>query len=304
MKRKDYYEVLGLSRSATLDQIKKAFKALAKKYHPDRNPGDLEAEEKFKAGNEAHDVLSNEKKRALYDQVGDKWQYYYDNGLDPGDFRPPETGSYGYRGDPSDLMGGNMSDILEGLFGAFAGGGSGPSGYRSARSRGADLEGQVEITFEEAYKGCTRILDLGYGKIRVRLRAGIEDGKTLKIKGKGYPGSEDSSAGDLYLRVHVLPHPAFRRKGKDLYSEVNADLYTCLLGGKIRIQAPDKDLELEIPELTSPGSLLRMRGKGMPAYHSPEQPGDLLVQVNVKFPSGLTPKEKELFSELKKARES
>lgn len=296
MKQKDYYQILGLSRDASADQIKKAFKVLAKKYHPDRNPGNAEAEEKFKAGNEAHDVLSNEKKRALYDKVGKDWQFYYDNGTNPDDhLRPPASGGYGYSGDPSDLMGGSISDILEGLFGGF---GTGSEGRGSGPAKGADYEGQIEITLEEAFKGTTRVLDLGYGKIRIRLKPGIEDGKTLKIKGKGGPGSSGGPPGNLLLRVTVLSHPAFKRKGKDLYTEITADLYTCLLGGKIRIHALDNELELQIPELTSPGSLLRMRGKGMPAYGAKEKTGDLLVKVKVKIPSRLSPREKELLGEL------
>jgi curved DNA-binding protein len=302
MDEKNYYQILGLSPDATPAQVKKAFKDQAKKYHPDRNPGDKVAEDKFKAANEAHDVLSDPKKRRLYDKAGENWRYFYDSGQDPDTFRQNVAGnrgngSYRFTGDAGDFMGGNLSDIMEEIFGGFGS----STGFRpdSGPRKGQDYEGRIDISLEEACRGTERILELNQKKLRVRLKPGIADGKTIRIKGKGAPGQAGGPAGDLFLRVTVLPHPTFRRKGKDLYTEVTADVYTCILGGKLRIHTLDREVDLDIPAGTSPDRQLRMRGMGMPDYGGKGAPGDLLVSVKVKLPVDLSEREKALFRELR-----
>lgn len=302
MEFKDYYKILGVSPDASVDEIKKQYRKLARKYHPDVNPGDKAAEEKFKEISEAYEVLSDEQKRQKYDQLrrqyeqmggaagGFDWSQWAASGGAPG------GGTYvHFEGDLEDLLGGSgFSDFFETLFG----GGRRQRARRPVPRKGADYQADVNLTLEEAYHGATRLLDLNGQKIRVRIKPGIEDGKVLRIRGKGGPGQAGGPPGDLYLRVHVLPHPRFIRKGDDLYTEASINIPTAVLGGEKVIQTLSGPVKMKIPPGTSGGTTLRIRGKGMPNYQNPSQHGDLYVKTRISVPKTLSPEERALYEKL------
>ena len=308
MEYKDYYKVLGVSKSATQEEIKKAYRKLAVKYHPDKNEGDKASEEKFKEISEAYEVLGDPEKRKKYDELGANWKQYQENGFNGfGGFgsqggHPGGGGTYYYtfQGDPSDLFGGGFSDFFE----AFFGGG----GQRSGRSRGfshdysagipgSDLEGELHITLQEAYHGTSRIVKIGDEKIRVRIKPGAYDGLKLRVRGKGGKG-RGGRAGDLYLTVRVEKDPVFERKGDDLYVELPVDLYTALLGGTVQVRTLDGMVKMKIPEGVKNGQLLRLKGKGMPHYGKHGH-GDLFARVKVVLPEKLTAEQKDLLKKMK-----
>ncbi len=319
MEYKDYYKILGVSKSATQEEIKKAYRKLAVKYHPDKNEGDKASEEKFKEISEAYEVLGDPEKRKKYDELGANWKHFQETGFDGfGGFggqggRPGGGYYYTFEGDPSDLFGGGFSDFFEAFFG---GGGFGGRSSRSSRRTGRaggfgspfgggttgipgnDLEGELHITLEEAYNGTSRIVKVGDEKIRVKIRPGAYDGLKLRVRGKGGKGHGGPS-GDLYLTVRVEKHPVFERKGDDLYVELPVDMYTALLGGTVQVRTMSGPVNMKIPEGVKNGQLLRLRGKGMPLYGK-QGYGDLFARVKVVLPEKLTSEQKKL---LKKMRE-
>jgi len=312
MEYKDYYKILGVSKSATQDEIKKAYRKLAVKYHPDKNEGDKAAEEKFKEISEAYEVLGDPEKRKKYDELGANWKHFQETGFDGfgGRGGAPGGGSYYYtfQGDPSDLFGGGFSDFFEAFFGG--GGFSGRQG-RSSRRGGAsafssmfgrevpgqDLEGELHISLDEAYHGTSRIVKVGREKIRVKIKPGAYDGLKLRVRGKGEK-SRSGHAGDLYLTVRVEKHPLFERKGDDLYVELPVDMYTALLGGKVQVRTMDGMVNMKIPEGVKNGQLLRLKGKGMPRYDSNGH-GDLFARVKIVMPEKLTREQKELLVKMR-----
>ncbi len=309
MEYKDYYKILGVSRDATQEEIKKAYRRLARKYHPDVRPGDKEAEEKFKEISEAYEVLSDPEKRKKYDQFGAYWKQYQQTGGAGGGISWEEflrqtagaqQGGGGYRvyttsaEDLGDLFGEDFrfSDFFEYLFGG------GPR--RKARPRkGEDYQATITITLEEAFHGTERTIAVQGEKIRIKIRPGIQDGQQLKISGKGAPGYQGGPRGDLYITVKILPHERFRRQGDDLYTEITVDLYTAVLGGEVMLTTLDgKKVKLKVPPGTQPGTTLKLRKLGMPKYRSPKQRGDLYVKINVQIPTRLTDEERQLFEQL------
>lgn len=313
---KDYYTTLGVSKSASQDEIKKAYRKLALKYHPDRTKGDKEAEKKFKEVNEANDVLSDPEKRKKYDQLGENWQSYQQQGGSQGGFdwsQYANMGSdsgqtyYKFEGDMGDLFGSSgYSDFFEMLFGQSARGGfSGSrrkSGRRSTVIRGQDYEAEIQITLEEAYKGTSRVFDLQGQSIKLKIKPGIIDGHVLKLTGKGSPGSGGGSAGDLLLRVKVISDHTFERKGDDLYANVDVDFYTAVLGGKAPFKTFKGSVKIDIPKGTQNGKTLRLQNMGMPKYGKENSFGDLYLKINVLVPQNLSGKEIELFKELQKLK--
>ncbi len=321
MEYKDYYQILGVPRSATDKEIKRAYRRLARDCHPDRHPGDAKAEERFKEINEAHEVLGDAEKRGKYDRLGAQWQQWQHMGGDPQGFdfsqwfgggagRGPGRGTRTY---PYGGFGGQegFSDFFESIFGAASGNGpgvwSGPyGGPRSSpqprTQRGQDYEQPVELTLEEAFHGTRRVLQVQGNRLEVRIPPGVRTGSRVRVSGQGGLGVQGGPAGDIYLRVNVQAHPTLERQGDDLSCELPVDLYTAMLGGEVRVETLSGAVKLNIPPETQSGRVFRLRGRGMPLLHDPNRRGDLLAKVRVTVPLGLSLEEKELFRQLARLR--
>jgi curved DNA-binding protein len=318
MEYKDYYKILGVSKDANEKDIKKAFRRLARQHHPDVNPDDPQAEERFKELNEAYEVLSDPEKRRKYDHLGADWQRFQHAGGQPGDFdwgrwstgAPGERVHvrYGTPEDLDDLFGGGspFSDFFSQVFGGGGTGRAAPGGgsfqYEMRPQRGQDYEQPVEISLEEAYHGTTRMLQKDGQRLEVRIPKGARTGTRVRMSGEGGSGAAGGPSGDLYLRVRVLPDPRFERREEDLHATVTADLYTMLLGGEVQVPTMNGQVVLTIPPSTQNGRTFRLRGKGMPRLRSAEQHGDLYVRVEVQLPTRLTPEQRALFEQLRDLR--
>lgn len=310
MQYKDYYQTLGVSKTATQDEIKKAYRKLARKYHPDVNPGDRAAEEKFKEINEAYEVLSDPQKREKYDRFGAQWQQYERAGGRPEDFdwSPWASGRVGRSGrltqeELEEMLGGGLggfSDFFEILFGGLGRTG-GTAGRRTTvrTTRPRDQEVTVQISLEDAFRGTTVNLQREGGRrLEAKIPPGVKTGSKLRLSGQGAVGP-DGQAADLYLNIEVLPHPTFERDGDDLKVTVPIDLYTALLGGKVSVPTLERPVELTIPPETANGRKFRLRGLGMPNLRNPSQRGNLYVTVQVVLPKNLSATERELFEKLR-----
>ncbi len=318
MDYKDYYKTLGVERNASQDEIKKAFRKLARQYHPDMNKGDATAEEKFKEINEANEVLSDPDKRQKYDQFGTHWQQYGRAGGQPEDFNwnPWQQSGGGYSqqvsqeeleqmfGNLGGMGGGGFSDFFETLFGGAGRGGSvNFGGQPMRRQRGQDAEHSIDITMEEAYQGTQRVLEWDDGrKIEAKIPPGVKTGSKVRLRGQGGRGARGGQSGDLFLKVKILPHPLFERDGDNLRTTVPVGLYDALLGGEIEVTGINKRVKLKIPPETDNGQTFRLKGLGMPNLRDPKKFGDLLVKVEVKLPKKLTKEEKQGFQELRRLR--
>jgi len=312
MDYKDYYQVLGVDKSANEKEIKQAFRRLARKHHPDVNPNDPKAEDRFKEVNEAYEVLSDPEKRQKYDRLGADWQRWQRAG-GPGDFDWGRwTGGqpggvhvrYGTPEDLEDLFGGAspFSDFFSQIFGGTSGspGGRGFQPRTQPRAmRGQDFEQPVEISLQEAYSGTSRILQKDGQRLEIKIPAGARTGTRVRMGGEGGSTPGGGPAGDLYLRVTVLPDPRFERKDDDLHVTAPADLYTLVLGGEVRVPTLAGDVVLTVPAGTQNGRTFRLRGKGMPRLRQPDKHGDLYAQIEVRLPHTLTPRQRELFEELR-----
>jgi curved DNA-binding protein len=309
VKFQDYYEILGVNRNASEDEIKRAYRKLARKYHPDVNK-DKGAEDKFKQINEAHEVLKDPEKRKLYDQLGPDWQAGQD-------FKPPpgwENVHFEFSGSGAESFdfGRGFSDFFEMLFGGRMGGG----GRASARQgswvmRGQDHEAEIEIDLESAYRGGTRTLTLqGHeidpqGQVRpkvqniqVKIPAGVIDGTRIRLAGKGGEGMGGGPPGDLYLKVHIEPHPRFTLDGHNLQVEVPIAPWEAALGATVQVVTMDGTVNLKIPPGSQSGQKLRLRGKGFPKKGG--ERGDLIARLKIVVPKNLTARERELFEEMAK----
>ncbi|MBX2904387.1 MAG: J domain-containing protein [Taibaiella sp.] len=279
MEYKDYYKILGVEKGANAEEIKKAFRKLAVKYHPDKNPGDKKAEEKFKEANEAYDVLSDPEKKKKYDELGSNWQQYANYNA-----QGPSQGQYRTRRTrPQDE--GMFSDFFESIFGF------GDSRRSNVRMKGEDMQAETTLTLEEAYHGTSRQVTLGNQKLNLKLKPGIADGQVLKMKEKGGPGINGGPAGDLYITIRIAPHPKYERKGDDLYAEEPMDMFTAVLGGKAPVTAFGRTVNVSIPAGTDSNKVFRLKGLGMPTYKDPSKNGDYYAKMVIHVPTNLTEKE-------------
>jgi curved DNA-binding protein len=304
MDYKDYYKILEVDKKASQDDIKKAFRKLALKYHPDKNPGNKEAEEKFKNINEANQVLGDPEKRKKYDELGENWNYFDQSGRQQqGNPFSGQGGSrqYYYEGDEGNPFGGEsgFSDFFEQFFGGGGGRSSRKGTGRRTDFKGGDYQTEMEISLEEAYSGTQRLIQLENEKLRITTKPGAYDGQLLRIKGKGAPGSSAAHHGDLYVRIHVQPNSAFIRRGDDLYTNQYIDIYTAVLGGETVVTTMQGKVKVKIPAGTQNGKNIRIKGKGMPVYEKAGAFGDLYLQMYVMIPEQLTDKQKELFEQLR-----
>lgn len=297
MEFKDYYKILGVNKTATPEEIKKAYRKLAVKYHPDKNPGNKAAEEKFKEANEANDVLSDPEKRKKYDELGENWKYYQNGAPPPNQGGGFNTGRQQYHYTSDDEMGGgNFSDFFESIFGnRFGGKSKGPS-------KGDDYQSNVTISLEEAYTGTARLMEVNGEKLQIKFKPGTADEQNLRIKGKGGAGGKGAERGDIYVTVHISPHSYFDRKGDDLYCDITVDLYNAVLGGKTTVQTLKGNIQITIPKETESGKVLRLKGLGMPKYGKENEFGDIYAKVKIQLPKNLTKEEIELFQQLKDKR--
>ncbi len=308
MDYKDYYKILGVSKTATQDEIKKAYRKLAVKYHPDKNQGDKAAEAKFKEANEANEVLSKPDKRKQYDELGENWQNYqqaggyanYGGGSAGGGSRRSNGGAGGFSTEDFYGGGGQFSDFFESIFGGggMPGAGGRTSGGGRRASKGEDLMAEMHITLEEAFHGASRQVTIGDSKVNMKLKPGVSEGQLLRLKGKGEPGRNGGANGDLLITMHILPNNKFERKENDLYFDQPIDLYTAVLGGKIAVQSISKTVNMTIPAGTDSNKTFRLKGLGMPHYKDPETFGDAYVRVVIQTPKNLSKEEKELFEQL------
>ena len=305
MEYKDYYKTLGVEKNADEKEIKKAYRRLARQYHPDVNPGDKAAESHFKEINEAYEVLSDADKRRKYDELGQSYQHWQQAGGRPGGFDWNEWaargGASGPRvayGDINDIFGrdSGFSDFFEAIFGGMGGMPRGRGAGTSMRTQ--DFEHEIEITLDEAFRGSQRILEIDGRRLEVKIPPGIKTGSRVRMAGEGpSAGGQGAPRGDLYLRIKVLPHASFERRSDDLHCEAPVDLFTALLGGETRVPLLVGSIALRIPPGTQSGRTFRLSGQGMPKLRLPQDHGDLYVKVRVMLPEKLSAREQELVRE-------
>ncbi len=292
----DYYSILGISKNAGSGEIKKAYRKLAVKYHPDKNAGNKEAEEKFKQINEAYEVLGDEEKRKKYDKYGENWNKVPEGAQGQYQYGPGGGGSTShYEGDPSDFFGGDGGDFSNLFEQFFTGSRRGTGGKASSKAR--DIESEITIGLNEAYHGMAQIIEVAGQKIRIKLKPGTYEGLVIKLPGKA-PATK-GKAGDLYLTIHVAVPDGYLIEGLNIRQHVNIDLFTAVLGGEKEVNTLAGKLKVKIPELTQEGRVLKLKGKGMPMYNDPGKHGDLLLELHLQLPEKLTEEQKELFRKLK-----
>lgn len=296
MDYKDYYKALGVDKKATNDQIKKAYRKLARQYHPDVNPNNAEAERKFKEINEAHEVLSDEDKRRKYDELGADWQRYQhagpgrgqaQGGFDWSQYQQAGGGGFESFGDD-----GNFSDFFSNIFGSMGGRGGSRAGA------GQDYQAELELTLEDAYLGGPRTLNVNGKSLRITIKPGVEDGQTIRLRDQGAPGRNGGPNGSLYITLRVLPDVRYARLGNDLTQEVQVPLYRALLGGEQVVDTLSGSVKINIKPETQNGTRLRLRGKGFPVYNKEGEFGDLYLHLTVQLPQRLTDQEKDLIRQL------
>lgn len=328
MAKRDYYEVLGIDKKADDKAIKRAYRKLAKKYHPDTNPGDKQAEQKFKEVTEAYNVLGDEKKRKLYDQYGFA---AFEEGAAGGAYGGAGSGFSGFQGGFGGNGGyqefhfkggqnGNMDDIFGDIFGDMFHGrsssGFGGQGFKqsygsgfgggSFKSKGQDLYAEIRVSFEDAAFGCEKVINLSSGQgtpaqsLKVRVPAGIEDGKSIRLRGKGGPGMNGGEAGDLLLKIHVDEKPGYERKGMDVYTTISVPFTTAVFGGEAIVNTLKGSVKCKIPAGIQSGSKIRLRGKGIVSMKDPSVHGDMYAAVQIQVPRNLSPEAKQKLREFEK----
>lgn len=305
----DYYKVLGVERNASQDDIKKAYRKMARKYHPDLNKDDPNAKDKFQEINEANEVLSDPEKRKKYDEYGEHWKHADEFKAEREAYqRAQQSGgqsAYWYSVNGDDFMGGfgrgnasGFSDFFEQLFGHGASAGRSGRGY-NMMSRGGDIEAQMNLSLREAAVTHKQTFSVNGEKLRITIPAGIADGQMIKLKGHGEKGSNGAPDGDLYITFQIAPDPEFKREGDDLFTDVDIDLYTAVLGGTVNVRTINGMVKLKVNPGTQNDTKVRLRGKGFPVYKKEGTFGDLIVTYHVDIPTALSEKQKELFTQLK-----
>ncbi len=297
MEYKDYYKILGVDKKASQEEIKKVYRKLAVKYHPDKNPGDKKSEEKFKEINEAYDVLSDKDKRKKYDTLGENWQQQ----ANQGDFYNSRQGQRGRQQGGAQFYSeedSGFSDFFESIFGRGAGGFGGARG--GMQMQGENYQAEATITLEEAFHGTSRQLNLANQTLNLKLKPGIAEGQVLKMKGKGGPGRNGGPDGDLFITIHVQKHPVYDRRGDDLYFDQSVDAFTAMLGGSLTVKVIDKSLKINIPPGTDSNKVLRLKEMGMPKYGNPKLRGDSYLRVSVSVPKNLSEQDKEQLAQIAK----
>lgn len=290
----DYYKILGISKDATQEDIKKAYRKLARKYHPDLNKDNPNAQEKFQEINEANEVLSNPEKRKRYDEYGENWKYAEE--LEKQKKRQTKEqsgtreGTFWYSDDNTS----GFSDFFEELFG---------NRYRNYNRamRGKDYESELHLTLRQAAEEQKQILNLNGKNIRITIPAGVADGQVIKLRGYGEPGKGDAPDGDLYITFRIKEDPTFKRIGNDLYTTTTIDLYTAVLGGEIILDTLNGKVKVKIKAGTQNNSKIRLKEKGFPIYKQSGEYGDLILTIQISIPTLLTERQKELFKQIKNA---
>jgi curved DNA-binding protein len=307
MEYKDYYKILGVERKASEEEIKRTYRKLALKYHPDRNPGDKKAEEKFKEINEAYQVLSDPQKRQRYDQMGDSYQRWQQRGA-PGGFNWDEWARAQGGGnvrveevDLDDLFGGGLggfSEFFRRFFGGMQdlGGADALRGRSTARRAPQSYQYEVAISLREAFMGTARRIEVDGRRLEVKIPAGARTGTRVRVPEA--VTAPNGAKGDLFLVIQVMDDPLYERKGDDLYTDVEVDLYKAVLGGEVAVHTLSGNVMLTIPAGTQSGQTFRLGGRGMPRIKNPQSHGDLYVRVKVKIPRGLSAEQRELFEKL------
>ena len=290
----DYYKILGIDKTASEEDIKKAYRKLARKLHPDLNPDDKQAHQKFQQINEANEVLSDPEKRKKYDTYGKDWQHADQFEQQKKSRAQSQTHSQGgqqfYDGNDEDF-----SSFFESMFGG--------SGRRSqAKFRGQDYNAELKMNLTDALLTHQQVLTVNGKQIRITIPAGVENGQVIKLKGHGSPGANGGPAGDLFITFSIAPHPDFKRLGNDLYTTIKIDLYTALLGGDTTIETLTGKVKLKVNAETQPDTKIRLKGKGFPVYKKENEFGDLYVTYEVELPTNLTDEQKKLFTELSKLK--
>jgi curved DNA-binding protein len=293
----DYYKILGLDKGASAEDVKKAYRKLARKYHPDVNPNNKEAHKRFQEINEANEVLSDPEKRKKYDQYGKDWKHAEEFEK----ARQQQQRQRTYSGGGEEYFGGgegNFSDFFESLFGGMGASG----GRRETKFRGQDFQAELHLSLREAYTTHQRTITLDGKNIRFTIPAGVEDGQKIRLKGHGAPGKNGGPNGDLYITFVIQDESQFKRLGNDLYTTAEIDLYVAVLGGETTVETLSGKLKLKVPPGTQNDTRTRVKGKGFPVYKKEGEFGDLYITYKIKIPTNLSEKEKQLFTELSKLR--
>jgi len=287
----DYYKTLGVTKNATPEEIKKAFRKLAGKSHPDLNPNDKDANKRFQELNEAYTVLSDPEKRKKYDKYGKDWEHgeEYEKYRQSQQSKASNTGGRGFSGNFSEA---DFSDYFESMFGGGRGGRS------QVKFRGQDYNSELHLTLEEAFTTHQQTFTIDGKNIRITIPAGVENGQTIKLARQGGKGANGGPNGDLYLTFSIPNTPAFKRLGNDLYTTHEIDLFTAVLGGEVMLNTFSGKIKLKVAPETQNGTKIRLKGKGFPVYKKEGQFGDLYVTYHIKIPTNLNEKQKELFAQL------
>jgi curved DNA-binding protein len=302
MDYKDYYKILGVEKTATTDQIKKAYRKLARQYHPDVNPNDPKAEQKFKEANEANEVLSDPEKRQKYDQLGADYQRYQQGSSGRG----PGTGAGGFdwsqyaQGGGGAGFGGGEGEDFSDFFSSMFGGARG--GRSSRPGAGGDYQAELELTLQEAYEGGPRTITVNGKNLRITIQPGVADGQTIRLRDQGGPGRNGGPNGSLLITLRILPDARYARTGDDLTQDVPVPLYRALLGGEQTVETLGGPVKIKLKPETANGSRLRLRGKGFPVYREAGKHGDLYLRLNVQLPTNLTEEERSLIQQLAQLR--
>jgi curved DNA-binding protein len=292
----DYYKILGVDKKATPQEIKSAYRKLARKLHPDLNPNDKDAKRKFQEINEANEVLSDSEKRKKYDQYGENWKHA-EEFKDAGQYHE-QASNAGRQEYQQTFEGNEFSDFFESLFGGSGGARKG----RQVKFRGEDYNAELRLNLIDACETHKQTLTVNNKKIRITIPAGIENGQTIKIAGHGGEGINGAPNGDLYISFMIANDPKFKRLGNDLYTTVDLDLYTAVLGGVITIDTLNGKVKLKVKPETQNESKIKLKGKGFPVYKSIDHYGDLYITYMIKIPTDLTERQKQLFYELSKSQ--